>query len=92
MIPGDQGGGGWGYQVVNIGGARSPTLPAESAVVESHPCAKNAQELGTRESHPSGSAQGKLLRKKTRNVWHRASVPSDSRLTEVTANLRRVPV
>jgi hypothetical protein len=27
MILGDQGGGGWGYQVVNIGGARGPTLP-----------------------------------------------------------------
>jgi hypothetical protein len=48
MIPGDQGGGGWGYQVVNIGGGGAPALPW-------NPQSWNLLEKKTRKNRAPGS-------------------------------------
>lgn len=81
-----------GYQVGNIGEARGPSCPRNLQSWNAHFAKKTHKNRGTREFHPFGSAEVRLLAKPTRNDRNRASSQSDSRLTEVTANLRLVPV
>ena len=80
MIPGDQGGGGWGYQLVNIGGARAPARPQNPQSWSPTLAKKNAQEWR------AGQSRGRSI---ARNGGRLRMWP---RLTEVTANLRLVPV
>ena len=88
MIPGDQGGGGWGYQVVNIGGRGAPALPRNPQSWNSTLAKKNAQEWLAAQS--GGRSRGRnIARSIARNGGRLRMWP---RLTEVTSTRRSVPV
>jgi len=91
MIPGDQGGGGWGYQVVNIDGVRGlpPCHGMCSRGIHSGKKRARMARLAVRGSQQM-SEQGRSIARGIAGNGGRLRMWL--RLTEVTSTLRRVPV
>ncbi len=97
MIPLDQGGGGWGYQVVNIGGARGSALSRNPQFVESHCCKKKRARMERRAVRRSQQRSQQRFSSRNRSIARGIARNGGRlrmcfRLTEVTSALRRVPV
>ena len=96
MILGDQGGGGWGYQIVNIGAARGPTMPAESQSWNPTLAKKTRKDVAPgspRVAADVAAGDRSRCRSRDRSIAQNAGrVGMWFRLTEVTSTLRPVPV